>query len=109
MKTEIFADFLPQILNLRTDMEIDIEELMTNWLNNIIKQLDEREYRTHNVILIPTVVHNIALLVEKLTLKPRRTLDTIRNDMGTLYYIILSHYDEFLELKLLEKYRRVMN
>lgn len=97
MKETLFADFLPTILNLRSDMELEIEELMQTWLNNIIQQLEAREYKTHNVLIVPTVVHNIALLVEKLTIKPRRTTKTIQEDLGALYQIVLNHFEQYKE------------
>jgi len=107
MKSSLFADFLPNILNLRSDREIDIDDLMTTWLNNIISQLEDREYKTHNVLLVPTVVHNIALLVEKLTLKPRRTTDVIRHDLGSLYQIVNSHFEEYMTYRKLNTLKTI--
>ena len=93
MKSVLFADFFREILNYRSYDEIDIDELLARWLEGIIKNLEEREYLTNNVLIVPTVVHNIALLVEKLVLKPRRTLESTREDLGRLYEIIKSHFE----------------
>lgn len=94
LKDVLFANFLPDILNIQARQDLDIEDLLTRWFDNIIENLEKREYKTSNVLIIPTVVHNIALLVEKLTLKPRRQLDTIKEDLGSLYSTLVSYLEE---------------
>jgi hypothetical protein len=88
LKDVLFANFLPDILNFQTQRDLNIEDLLIRWFENIIENLEMREFKTSNVLIIPTVVHNIALLVEKLTLKPRRQLETIKEDLGSLYSTI---------------------
>jgi len=94
IKDALFANFLPQILNYNPSDSSNIDEILGMWLKKIIEKLEQREYLTNNVVVVPTIVHRIALLVEELTLKPRRTLDTIREDIGSLYKIILEHIKE---------------
>lgn len=54
-------------------------------------------------MIVPTVVHKIALLVEELTLKPGRTLDSCRDDLGSLYDIIHEHFVKYKQ-DILEDY-----
>lgn len=92
IKDVLFANFLPDILNYSPDDDIDVQEMLSDWLKLIMENLKKREYKTNNVIVVPTVVHNIALLVEKLTLKPRRTTETVIEDLGSLYDIVYEHF-----------------
>lgn len=55
-------------------------------------------------MIVPTVVHKIALLVEELTLKPGRTLDSCRDDLGSLYDIIHEHFVKYKQ-DLLAEYK----
>lgn len=91
IKDALFANFISNILNYNPNSTTKIDEILTLWLKRIIEVLENREYLTDNVVIVPTIVHKIALLVEELTLKPRRTLDTIRKDLGSLYEIVLKH------------------
>ncbi|RMG38478.1 MAG: hypothetical protein D6732_05340 [Methanobacteriota archaeon] len=88
LKDALFANFLPNILNFSANNNTTIEELLVDWLKKIIEKVESREYRTNNLIIVPTVVNSIALLVEELTLKPRKTLKTIAEDLGTLFEVI---------------------
>ena len=103
LKDALFANFLPNILNYSTSNK-SIEDLLNEWLKNIAKKIEEREYRTNNIIMVPTVVNSIALLVEELTLKPRKTLESISEDMGTLFEIIfqfiITNREEFAAFSL---------
>lgn len=94
MKDVLFANFLPTILNYSLEGNTSIDDVLSDWLYGILQYLKNREYRTNNVIVVPTIIHKIALLVEELTLKPRRTLKSIKKDLGELFEII---YKNFLE------------
>jgi hypothetical protein len=94
IKDALFADFLPKILNYKPNEQTKIDEILNIWLEKIIEVLENREYNTDNVVVVPTIVNRIALLVEELTLKPRRTLKSIKNDLGSLYDIVLKHISE---------------
>lgn len=91
----LFANFLPKILNYDPGEDNRMEDLLKSWLENIISVLREREYKTSNVLIIPTVVSKIALLIEELTLKPRRTFETTRKDLGSLYQKIFEFVSEY--------------
>lgn len=94
LKDALFANFISTILNYNPNSDTKIDEILSMWLKRVIEVLEHREYLTDNVIIVPTIVHKIALLVEELTLKPRRTLDTIKKDLGTLYEIMIKHISE---------------
>ncbi len=88
LKDALFANFLPNILNYSASGETTIEQLLVDWLKKIVDTIEKREYRTSNIIIVPAVVNRIALLVEELTLKPRKTMETVAEDLGTLFEII---------------------
>jgi hypothetical protein len=99
----LFASFIPTVLHYDESSGSTIQKILQQWLERIIEKLKEREYLTNNVLIVPTVVHKIALLVEELTLKPRRTLDSCRDDLGSLYDIIYEHFVKYKQ-EILEDY-----
>lgn len=95
LKDSLFASFIPTVLHYDESSGSTIQKILRQWLENIIEELKNREYLTNNVLIVPTVVHKIALLVEELTLKPGRTFETCRQDLGTLQEIIYNHFKSF--------------
>ncbi len=107
LKDSLFASFIPKVLHFDESSGSTIQKILKQWLENIIDELKNREYLTNNVLIVPTVVHKIALLVEELTLKPGRTFETCRDDLGSLYEIILNHFQKYRQDILSEyKYSR---
>ncbi|MCY3411048.1 MAG: hypothetical protein INQ03_05350 [Candidatus Heimdallarchaeota archaeon] len=104
IKDSLFASFIPNVLHYDESSGSTIQKILQQWLERIIEKLKMREYLTNNVIIVPTVVHKIALLVEELTLKPGRTLDTCRADLGSLYNIILDHFMSYRQ-EILSEYK----
>lgn len=95
IQDSLFASFIPTVLHYDENAGTTIQKILQRWLENIIDVLKKREYLTNNVIIVPTVVHKIALLVEELTLKPGRTMESTRDDLGTLYDIIREHFVKY--------------
>ena len=95
LKKSLFASFIPTVLHYDESTGSTIQKILQLWLERIIEELKNREYLTNNVLIVPTVVHKIALLVEELTLKPGRTLDSCRDDLGSLYDIIHEHFVKY--------------
>lgn len=104
IKDSLFASFIPTVLHYNEEAGSTIQKILQSWLENIMQTLQNREYLTNNVLIVPTVVHKIALLVEELTLKPGRTMDSSREDLGALYTVIKDHFVNYRQ-DLLSEYK----
>lgn len=92
LSDSLFASFIPKLLSQDLTERMDTEELIKAWLGNILETLKSRETRANNVVVIPTIIHKIAMLVEELTLNPNRTLDSMKLELGPLFEIIKEHF-----------------
>ncbi len=97
IKDALFANYLVELLNWKQD-ETSTEWLMKTWLENIVSSLEQREVPASNVIVIPSMIAKIALFVEELALKPNKTIDSLKNDLGPIYEIVAQN----VQLNLLE-------
>ena len=92
LSDSLFASFVPKLLSQDLGDRMDPENLIRDWLKNILETLKKRDTRANNVIVIPTIIHKIAMLVEELTLNPNRTLESMRSELGPLYELIREHF-----------------
>ncbi len=86
----LFIDFLPVVLNYNPEEKPDLNMFVKTWLEKIIETASNRETKPNNLIVVPSVVNSVALLVEDLTLKPQKTLETLKNDLGSIYVAVNS-------------------
>ena len=95
IRDALFASYLLQLFNF--GQEGSVEELMKEWLENIFDTLQERSNPPSNVVLIPSVIAELALFVERLVLKPQRTDDLLRGELGKVYVIVKAHVERQLQ------------
>ncbi len=96
LKSVLFRNYIQQILNFKdSGSSENLQLLLQDWFNHIYEFLNERDFQTSNVIIIQTVINRIAMLVEELSIKPRRTLESIERDLGTMVKVIINHVNKY--------------